>query len=138
MAKIFGKTTGLVVVSILVLLIAAPFGPLGQLPQTFLVDENYLKVVRNQDLFLGCISFFFVLLANIPIKLPIGFPVLAAVIGGTLFVIFAQSGDPEFLDYLGSEIVDFHSSYVPAGIAVTLVFVGVAWWFRNGKTGKNT
>ncbi|WP_125931921.1 hypothetical protein [Thiosocius teredinicola] len=63
---------------------------------------------------------------------------MAAMIGGTLFVIFAQSGDPEFLDYLGSEIVDFHSSYVPAGIAVTLVFVGVAWWFCNGKTGKNT
>ena len=123
----------LVVLSILILLVASPFGPLGQLPQTFLVDENYLKVLRNQDLYLGSITFFFVLLANVLVKLPIAFTFLAAVLGGTLFVIFAQSGDPDFLNYLGSAIVDFHTNYVAAGIVVSLVFIGVARWFRHEK-----
>lgn len=136
MDKLIGKMIVLVILSFVVLLVAWPFGPLGQLPQAFLVDEKYLKSVRNQDLYLGLVTFFLVLSANILIKLPIAFPVLAAIIGGTLFVIFAQSSEPDFVDYLGSAIFDFHANYLLAGILVTLVFIAVGWWFRREKKSR--
>jgi hypothetical protein len=47
------KILFLVILSIVALGIAAPYGPIAQIPNFTKVDESYLDIVRNHEFYLG-------------------------------------------------------------------------------------
>ena len=102
--------------------ITAPFGPIGQIPNTFLIDENYLKVVRNHELFLGTVGFITALVANFWLSVKDIYAIIAAIIGGSLYFIGTQASDPDFLNYVVTSLIDFNVNYLASGAVVYILF----------------
>ncbi len=118
MSNTFSKFAILIVASFTALIAAAPFGPLGNPPGIMAINDSYLALARNHELYLGLVGFLGVFLANIWVKAHIIIAIASATLGGSLFFILVQGEDPEFFSHLSEYLFGFHMHYLAAGLIV--------------------
>ncbi len=117
------KTLFLVALSVAAISIAAPYGPLAHMPNTITVDESYLSIVRNHEIYLGFVAFLVLFLANYWVDVKSYFVILAAFLGGSFYFIYTQASDPDFLSFLLEALALFHVHYLLSGVVVLLIFL---------------
>ncbi len=122
----FFKTLALTTFCLVGLALAAPLGPASQLSNPVAVNEAYISVVRNQELFLGAVGFGIALTANLRLKAGLWLALVAAFFAGTLFLTFSQAEDLALTSQFFVDLVSFHAHYLASGALVTAAFIVAA------------
>jgi hypothetical protein len=113
------KYTAVVISTIIGLVIAFSTGPLSSMSAVVAIDESYIQALQYQYYYSGLVTSVITCLVGYVVKANLKIVIAILLSVGVFWVIFTQSSDPEFLQYLGGAVLEF---MVPYGL-VCLVIV---------------
>ncbi len=117
-----------------VLVISQHVGPMSKLPGAFLVDEGYFQITRNHFLFLGIATSITILIASIVLKAPLSTAILILFVSGVLQYTTMQIGDPDFLEYYFSGLMEFLVPYCASAAAIVVLYLGLKEIIKRART----
>ena len=113
------------IVSIASLVISYYTGPISNLGAVVSVNESYIQSLQKQYVYAGFVTSVISCVSAYLCKANLKVVAMILLVSGLIWVLLSQLGEPDFLNYLSSSIVDFMVPYSLACITVLLLFFSI-------------
>jgi hypothetical protein len=111
--------------AIIGLVVAFSTGPLSSLGTVVAIDESYIQTLQYQYYYSGLVTAAITCLVGYVVKANLKLVFAVLLLAGIFWVVFTQSSDPGFQQYLVGAIFEFMVPYGLVCLVITLTTFGI-------------
>lgn len=119
------KYTVVIISTIIGLVVAFSTGPLSSMGAIVAIDESYIQALQYQYYYSGLVTAVITCLVGYVVKANLKYIFAILLSAGILWVVFAQSSDPGFLQYLAGAVLEFMVPYGLVCLVIVLATFGI-------------
>ncbi|MEJ2426514.1 MAG: hypothetical protein P8101_19100 [Candidatus Thiodiazotropha sp.] len=112
------RYTAVTISAIIGLFVAFSTGPLSNMGAVVAIDDNYIQTLQYQYYYSGLVTAVITCMVGYVVKANLKSLSAILFLVGIFWVVFAQSSDPGFLEYLGGAVLEF---MVPYGLVCLVI-----------------
>ncbi|MEW8034804.1 MAG: hypothetical protein AB2817_01950 [Candidatus Thiodiazotropha sp.] len=119
------KYTAVIISAFIGLVVAFSTGPLSSMGAVVAIDESYIQTLQYQYYYSGLVTAVITCLVSYVVKANLKLVVAILLSVGAFWVVFVQSSNPEFMQYLGGAVLEFMVPYGLVCLVIVIVTLGI-------------
>lgn len=130
------KVSLVFMVCLIVIFLSRIYGPISQIPGSYVIDVNYLRILEKQYLVMGLSCSLTVALLSQLLRVSMLASTIIMLITGSLFVVLESMSDPGSMEYIWGAFFEFMIPFMGIWAITVSVILVVKHLFTTWKHGK--
>ena len=124
-------------VCLIVIFLSRIYGPISQIPSSYVIDINYLRILEKQYLVMALSCSLAVMLLSHLLRVSMLASTIIMLISGSLFVVLGSMSDPGNMEYISGAFFEFMVPFMGIWAITVSVVLVVKHLFTTWKHDKN-
>lgn len=123
-------------VCLIVIFLSRIYGPISQIPSSYAIDVNYLRILEKQYLVMALSCSLAIMLLSQLHRVSMLASTIVMLISGSLFVVLGSMSDPGSMEYIWGAFFEFMVPFMVVWAITVSVVLVVKHLFTTWKHGK--